>query len=151
MNRSTPGLPVHHKLPEFTQTQVHRSVMPSSHLILCHPLLLLHGNYDIPLQSPMFVLGIISSQFDSVRPHRRQPTRVPRPWDSPSKNTGMGCHFLLQCMKVKSESEVTQSCPTPSDPMDCSPQSRTRLKRLSSSSSIFKVRNYVWLFLFPKA
>ena len=58
---------------------------------------------------------------DSVRPHRRQPTRLPRPWDSPGKNTGVGCHFLLQCMKVKSESEVTQSCPTLSDPMDCSP------------------------------
>ena len=42
------------------------------------------------------------------------------PWDSPGKNTGVGCHFLLQCMKVKSESEVTQSCPTPCDPMDCS-------------------------------
>ena len=57
---------------------------------------------------------------DSVRPHRRQPTRLPRPWDSPCKNTGVGCHFLLQCMKVKSESEVAQSCPTLSDPMDCS-------------------------------
>ena len=53
-------------------------------------------------------------------PHRRQPMRLPRPWDSPGKNTGMGCHFLLQCMKAKSESEVTQSCPTLSDPMDCS-------------------------------
>ena len=49
---------------------------------------------------------------DSVRPQRRQPTSLPRPWDSPGKNTGVGCHFLLQCMKVKSESEVTQSCPT---------------------------------------
>ena len=58
---------------------------------------------------------------DSVRPHRRQPTRLPRPWDSPGKNTGVGCPFLLQCMKVKSESEVAQSCPTLSDPMDCSP------------------------------
>ena len=57
---------------------------------------------------------------DSVRPHRRQPTRLPYPWDSPGKNTGVGCHFLLQCMKVKSESEVIQSCPTPRDPMDCS-------------------------------
>ena len=54
---------------------------------------------------------------DSVRPHRRQPTRLPRPWDSPGKNTGVGCHFLLQCRKVKSEREVTQSCPTLSDPM----------------------------------
>ena len=57
---------------------------------------------------------------NSVRPHRRQPTRLPRPWDSPGKNTGGGCHSLLQCMKVKSESEVAQSCPTLSDPMDCS-------------------------------
>ena len=55
---------------------------------------------------------------DSVRPHRRQPTRLPCPWDSPGKNTGVGCHFLLQCMKVKSESEVAQLCPTLSDPMD---------------------------------
>ena len=47
---------------------------------------------------------------NSVRPHRRQPTRLPRPWDSPGKNTGVGCHFLLQCRKVKSESEGTQSC-----------------------------------------
>ena len=56
----------------------------------------------------------------TLRPHRRQPTRFRRPWDSPGKNTGVGCHFLLQCIKVKSESEVTQSCLTPSDPMDCS-------------------------------
>ena len=53
-------------------------------------------------------------------PHRWQPTRLPRPWDSPGKNTGVGCHFLLQCMEVKSESEVAQSCPTLSDPIDCS-------------------------------
>ena len=57
---------------------------------------------------------------DSVRPHRRQPTRLPHPWDSPGKNTGAGHHFLLQCMKVKSESEVAQSCPTLCDPRDCS-------------------------------
>ena len=56
---------------------------------------------------------------DSVRPHRRQPTRLLCLWDSPGKNTGVGCHFLLQCMKVKSESEVAQSCPTLSNPMDC--------------------------------
>ena len=55
-----------------------------------------------------------------MRPHRRQPTRLLRPWNSPGKNTGVGCHFLLQCMKVKSESEVAQSCPTPSDSVDCS-------------------------------
>ena len=57
---------------------------------------------------------------DSVRPHRRQPIRLHCLWDSPGKNTGACCHFLLQCMKVKSESEVSQSCPTLSDPMDCS-------------------------------
>ena len=58
---------------------------------------------------------------DPVQPHRWQPTRLLRPWDSPGKNTGVGCHFLLQRMKVKSESEVAQSCPILSDPMDCSP------------------------------
>jgi len=57
---------------------------------------------------------------DSVRSQRQQPIRLPRPWDSPGKNIGVGCHFLLQCMKVKNESEVAQLYPTPSDPMDCS-------------------------------
>ena len=53
---------------------------------------------------------------DSVRPHRQQPTRLPHPWDSPGKDTGVGCHFLLQCMKVKSESELAQSCLTLATP-----------------------------------
>ena len=75
--------------------------------------------------------------FDSVRPHRWQPTRLPRPWDSPGKKTGVGCHFLLQCMKVKSESEVAQSCPTPSDPMDCSPPG-------SPIHGIFQARVLEW-------
>ena len=57
---------------------------------------------------------------DSVRLHKQQPTKLPRPWDSPGKNTGLGCHFLLRCMKVKSENEVARSCPTPSDPIDYS-------------------------------
>ena len=70
---------------------------------------------------------------DSVRPHRRQPTRPRHPWDSPGKNTGVSCHFLLQCMKVKSESEVAQSCLTLSDPMDCSPPG-------SSIHGIFQAR-----------
>ena len=74
---------------------------------------------------------------DSVRPHRRQPTRLRRPWDSPGKNTGVGCHFLLQCMKVKSESEVTQSCPTRSDPMD-------RSLPGSSIHGIFQARVLKW-------
>ena len=76
---------------------------------------------------------------DSVRPQRWQPTRrpPPRPWDSPGKNTGVGCHFLLQCMKVKSEREVAQSCPTPSDPMDCSLTG-------SSVHGIFQARVLEW-------
>ena len=74
---------------------------------------------------------------DSVRPQRRQPTRLPRPWDSPGKNTGVGCHFLLQRMKVKSESEVAQSFPTLSDPMDCSPPG-------SSIHGIFQARVLEW-------
>ena len=63
---------------------------------------------------------------NSVQPHRRQQTRLLRSWDSPGKNTGVGCHFLLQCMQVKSEREVAQSCPTLSDPHGLQP---TRLLR----------------------
>src|SRR5574341_1131639 len=63
---------------------------------------------------------VASVVSDSVRPHGLQPTRLLHPWDSPGKNTGVGCHFLLQCMKVESESEVAQSCLTLSDPIDCS-------------------------------
>ena len=70
---------------------------------------------------PLLLLLLFTSvASDSVRPHRRETIRLPRPWDSPGKNTGEGCHFLLQCMKVKSESKVAQSCLTLSDPMDCS-------------------------------
>ena len=67
----------------------------------------------------LLLLSLVSVS-DSVWPHRRQPTRLLCPWDSPGKNTGVGCHFLLQCMKVKSESEVALLCPTLSDPMNCS-------------------------------
>ena len=77
---------------------------------------------------------------DSVLPHRRQPTRLPRPWDSPGKNTGMGGHFLLQCMKVKSQSEVSQSCLTLSDPMDCSLPG-------SSVHGIFQARVLEWVVI----
>ena len=66
--------------------------------------------------------SVASVVSNSVRPHRWQPTRLPHPWDSPGKNTRVGCHFLLQCMKVKSQSEVAQLCPTLSNPMVCSPQ-----------------------------
>ena len=74
---------------------------------------------------------------DSVRPHRRQPTRLPHPWDFPGKNTGVGCHFLLQSMKVKSESEVAQSSPTLRDPMDY-------ILPGSSVNGIFQARVLEW-------
>ena len=86
------------------------------------------------------LLQLLLSRFSRVRlcaTHRQQPTRLPHPWDSPGKNTGVGCHFLLQCMKVKSESEVAQSCPTLSDPMDCSPPG-------SSIHGIFQARVLEW-------
>ena len=93
MDCSVPDFPVYHKLAELAQTHV-------SMLLLL-----------------LLSCSVVS---DSVRPQRRQPTRLPHPWDSPGKNTGVGCHFLLQCRKVKSEREVAESCPTLSDPMDCS-------------------------------
>ena len=74
---------------------------------------------------------------DSVRPHRWQPTRLPHPWDSPGKNTGVGYHFLLHCMKVKSQSEVAQSCPTLSNLMDYSLPD-------SSVHGIFQARVLEW-------
>ena len=80
---------------------------------------------------------VASVVSDSVRPQRWQPTRLPHPWDSSGKNTGVGCHFLLQCMKVKSESEVAQSCSTLSDPMDCSLPG-------SSIHGIFQARVLEW-------
>ena len=81
-----------------------------------------------------WVASVVS---DSVQPYRQQPTRLPRPWDSPGKNTGVGCHFLLQRMKVKCESEVTQSCLTLSDLTDCSPSG-------SSTHGIFQARVLEW-------
>ena len=86
------------------------------------------------------LLLLLLSHFSRVQPcatHRRQPTRLPHPWDSPGKNTGVDCHLLFQCIKVKSESEVAQSCPTLSDPMDCSPPG-------SSVHGIFQARVLEW-------
>ena len=87
-------------------------------MFVCSPGLT--GDLASPVAYLHFLLLLLLSCFsrDPVRPHRRQPTRLPCPWDSPGKNTGVGCHFLLQCMKVKSEKEVTQSCPTRCDPME---------------------------------
>ena len=90
----------------------------------------------------MLLLLSCSVVSDSMRPHRRQPTRLHRPWDSPGKNTGVGCHFLLQCMKVKTESEVTESCPTLSDSMDCSPLG-------STVHGIFQARVLEWGAIAP--
>ena len=81
---------------------------------------------------------VASVVSDSVRPQRRQPTRLPGPWDSPGKNTGLGCHFLLQSMEVKSESEVAQLCLTLSEPMDYSLPG-------SSIHGIFQARVLEWV------
>ena len=83
---------------------------------------------------------VLLSHFSRVQlcaTRRRQPTRLPRSWDSPGKNSGVGCHFLLQCLKVKSESEVTQLCPTLSNPMSCSLPG-------SSINGIFQARVLEW-------
>jgi len=94
-------------------------------------------NWEIRIYTHCCCCCVASVVSDSVRPHRRQPTRLPHPWDSPGKNTGVGCHFLLQCMKVKSESEVAQLCPTLSDPMVCGPPG-------SSVHGIFQARVLEW-------
>ena len=75
--------------------------------------------------------------YPTLQPHRQQPMRLPCPWDSPGKKAGVGCHFLPQCMKVKSESEVAQSCLTLNDPMDCGPPG-------SSIHGIFQTRVLEW-------
>ena len=82
--------------------------------------------------------SVTSVVFNSVRSHRWQPTRLPHPWDSPGKNTGMGYHFLSQCIKVKGESEVAQSCPILCDPMDYS-------LPCSSIHGIFQARVLEWV------
>ena len=95
----------------------------------------------IPLENGVAAAAAAAKSLQScatlVRTQRRQLTRLPRPWDSPGKNTGVGCHFLRQCIKVESESEVTQSCLAPSYPMDCS------LPR-SSVHGIFQARVLEW-------
>ena len=99
-----------------------------------HPKSLCFPEYLVCCCCCCLVASVVS---DSMRPHRRKPTRLPRPWDSPGKNIGVGCHFLLQCIKVKSEREVAQSCPTLSDPMDYSLPG-------SSIRGIFQARVLEW-------
>ena len=89
------------------------------------------------MHSFLSVAAAAAKSCPTLQSHRRQPTRPPCPWDSPGKNTGVGCHSLLQCMKVKSESEVAQSCPTLNDPMDCSLPG-------SSNNVIFQARLLEW-------
>ena len=98
-----------------------------------------HGQRS-PVGYSLLLLLLLSrfSLVNSVRPHRRQLTRLPCPWDSPGKNTGVGCHFLLRCMKVKSESEVAQLCPNLWDLMDCSLPG-------SSVHGIFQARVLEWV------
>ena len=86
-------------------------------------------------KNPAAVSSVVS---DSVQPHRWQPTRLPRPWDSPGKNTGVGCHFLLQCMKVESQSEVLSCVRLFETPQDCS------LPGSSSIHGIFQARVLAW-------
>ena len=113
----TSTLTVHGEGPLTSTLIINNVGPPNFHFIV---------NTEGPLTSTsqlMVLLLLLLSRFSRVRlcaTHRLQPTRLLRPWDSPGKNTGVGCHFLLQCMKVKSESEVSQSCPTLSDPTDCS-------------------------------
>ena len=96
----------------------------------------IHMNIYVHIYKPA-ACQVASVVSDSVRPHGLQPTRLLRPWDFPGKNTGVGCHFLLQCIKVESESEVTQLCLTLSDPMDCSPPG-------SSIHGIFRATVLEW-------
>ena len=136
MNCSTPGLPLHHQFPKSTQTHVHcvgdaiqpshplsspspPALNPSQHQGLFKWVSSLHQmakvlEFQLQHQSLQWhwrccCCWVTSVVSDSVWPHRQQLTKFPRPWDSPGKNTGVGCHFLLQCMKVKSESEVAQT------------------------------------------
>ena len=106
------------------------TVVYSRCLFISHPL---HRDWIYSL-SVQFSHPVVSH---TLRLHGLQPTRLPRPWDSPGNNTGVGCYFLLQCMKVQSEIEVAQSCPTLSDPMDCSLLG-------SSIHGIFQARVLEW-------
>ena len=93
--------------------------------------------YDLVRNFSVSSGTVTSVVSDSVRPRRQQPTRLPHPWDSPGKNTRVDCHFLFQCRKVKSESEIAQSCLTLSDPKDYSLTG-------SSIHGIFQARVLEW-------
>ena len=109
----------------------------SSILVSTHCVWKQFSGPDCDNQNCICCCQVISAVSDTGGPHRWQPIRLPHPWNSPGKNTGVGCHFLLQCMKVKSESEVVQLCPTLCDPMDCSLPG-------SSAHGIFQARVLEW-------
>ena len=110
--------------------------------VLVHKVLLCPPRVYFPVLCKFWQLYAAAAKSlqssDSVRPHRQQPTKLPHPWDSPGKNIGVGCHFLLQGTKVKSESEVAQLCLTLCDPKDCS------LPRCSTHG-IFQTRVLEWV------
>ena len=112
-------------------------LLPSHEALLCYCVLHSEERVSASCDVCSCCCCVASVVSDSVRPHRWQPIRLHRPWDSPGKNTGVGCYFLLQCMKVKCESEFTQLCPTLSDPMDCSLPG-------SSVHEIFQARVLEW-------
>ena len=109
-------------------------------------LLLLESCREKPEEAKKLSLGNVTAataakslqSCSTLRPHRQQLARLPCPWDSPGKSTGMGCHFLLECKKVKSESEVAQSCPTLRNPTDWSPPG-------SSVHGTFQARVLEWV------
>ena len=115
MDGSPPGCSVH----ETFQARILEWVAIPTESKFFTMINLYNALFSIPCESCCCCCQVTSVVSNSVRPHRGQPTRLPHPWDSPGKNTEVGCHFLLQYMKVKSE--VTQLCLTLSDPMDCSP------------------------------
>ena len=96
-----------------------------------------HGSFQARILAAAAAAKSLQSCPTLCDPIGGSPPGSPRPWDSPGKNTGVDCHFLLQCMKVKSEREVVQSCPTLCDPMDCSPPD-------SSIHGIFQARVLEW-------
>ena len=113
----------------------------------------LHNPLKLTEQSHFFLAAAKLLQLcPTLRSQKWQPSRLPCPWDSPGKNTGVGCHFLLQCMKVKRESEVAQLWPTLSDPMDCSPPGSSvygilQARVLEWGVTAFSVTSFYWVFI----
>ena len=133
-------------MPSLAVSDSHHPTHPVSCNLLNHRILLIKVCSLLRVTSQLLYYCKVQLNYlkdnqvvsDSVRPHGLQPTRLPCPWDSPGNNTGVGCHFLLQCRNVESESEVAESCPTLCDPMDCSLSG-------SSAHGIFQARVLEWV------